>query len=85
MKKCNTCRQSKPLAAFYKQAHATDGHKCKCSECEKQAQRDKRLDNPELTRLADRAANRKRREYQRDYQRARRARLKQQTTHKETT
>jgi len=35
MKKCVTCRLSKPLSGYHKQASANDGYQPKCKECRK--------------------------------------------------
>jgi hypothetical protein len=38
-KQCNRCGQSRPLAAFYKDKKAKDGHTSRCKECDREYQK----------------------------------------------
>lgn len=59
-KPCKACQAVKTLSEYYRHDGMADGHLNKCKSCTKERARDRRLENPEATRIKERDRGRER-------------------------
>lgn len=71
MKRCCTCRETKPLAAFYADPRYRDGHGSRCKDCTKTAAIKSHRDNPERTKANTKRWREKMKDQLPEYQRRR--------------
>lgn len=70
MKTCNKCGIAKPLTYFSKKKKSKDGHYSRCKECDKEATRLWRKNNPEKSRISTERWNEDNADHVRDRQKS---------------
>ena len=53
MKRCPTCKQTKPISEYYKDSYRYDGIMWLCKDCQRLRYRKKRQNNPKIYREKD--------------------------------